>query len=114
MEQNTWEYANQDCLNRGATLVIINNQEEQKFLITLNINTWIGLSDIETEGTWRWVDGTPLTTAYWGPPQPDNGGGTHGEEDSAEIVNWYNDPVQKWNDVSCTTKLNWICETVSE
>uniref|UniRef100_A0A3P8ZZ80 C-type lectin domain-containing protein n=1 Tax=Esox lucius TaxID=8010 RepID=A0A3P8ZZ80_ESOLU len=63
IEQNNWEFAKQDCLNRRATLVIINNEEEQKFLISLNIRTWIGLSDIETKGTWRWVDGTPLTTA---------------------------------------------------
>uniref|UniRef100_A0A6Q2Z091 C-type lectin domain-containing protein n=1 Tax=Esox lucius TaxID=8010 RepID=A0A6Q2Z091_ESOLU len=113
-EKNYWEYANQDCLKRGTQLVIINNQEEQKFLITLNIHTWIGLTDRETEGTWRWVDGTPLTTAYWGAPQPDNGGGTVGEEDCAEFVNWYTDPVKKWNDVPCTTQLNWICENVIE
>uniref|UniRef100_A0AAY5L218 C-type lectin domain-containing protein n=1 Tax=Esox lucius TaxID=8010 RepID=A0AAY5L218_ESOLU len=113
-EKNNWEDANQDCLKRGAQLVIINNQKEQKFLITLNIRTWIGLTDHETEGTWKWVDDTPLTTAYWGDEEPTNGGGKYGEEDCAEINNsWYSDPVKKWNDVSCTTLLNWICEKVN-
>ncbi|XP_034147080.1 CD209 antigen-like [Esox lucius] len=107
MEQNNWEYAKQYCLKRGAQLVIINNQEEQKFLISLNIRTWIGLSDIETEGTWRWVDGTPLTTAYWGEKEPNNAGGG---KDCAEIYHCITDPVNKWNDNSCTSQLNWICE----
>uniref|UniRef100_A0A3P8Y826 C-type lectin domain-containing protein n=1 Tax=Esox lucius TaxID=8010 RepID=A0A3P8Y826_ESOLU len=112
-EKNDWEYANLDCLKRGAQLVIINNQEEQKFLITLNIRSWIGLTDRETEGTWKWVDDTPLTTAYWGDREPNNGDGKNGEEDCAEINNsWYSDPVKKWNDFSCTTLLNWICEKV--
>uniref|UniRef100_A0A3P8Y5V8 C-type lectin domain-containing protein n=1 Tax=Esox lucius TaxID=8010 RepID=A0A3P8Y5V8_ESOLU len=111
-EKNNWEYANQDCLKRGAQLVIINNQEEQKFLITLNIRSWIGLTDRETEGTWKWVDNTTLTTVYWGDREPNNGDGKNGEEDCAEINSWYSDPVKKWNDFSCTTVLNWICEKV--
>uniref|UniRef100_A0A3P8ZZ86 C-type lectin domain-containing protein n=1 Tax=Esox lucius TaxID=8010 RepID=A0A3P8ZZ86_ESOLU len=109
MEQNTWEYANQDCLKRGAQLVIINNQEEQRFLIALNIQTWIGLSDRETEGTWRWVDGTNLTTAYWGRGEPNNLGEG---EDCAVIYHDFTDPVKKWNDTPCTRKRNWICEKV--
>ncbi|XP_034146954.1 C-type lectin domain family 6 member A-like [Esox lucius] len=112
-EENNWEYANQDCLKRGAQLVIINSPEEQKFLITLNIRSWIGLTDRETEGTWRWVDGTPLTTAYWGGKEPNSGGGIYKDEDCAEINNiWYSDPVKNWNDDLCTTQHNWICENV--
>uniref|UniRef100_A0A6Q2YQJ2 C-type lectin domain-containing protein n=1 Tax=Esox lucius TaxID=8010 RepID=A0A6Q2YQJ2_ESOLU len=112
-EENNWEYANEDCLKRGAQLVIINNQEEQKFLITLNKRSWIGLTDRETEGTWKWVDGTPLTTAYWGGKEPNSGGGIYKDEDCAEINNiWYSDPVKNWNDDLCTTQLNWICENV--
>ncbi|XP_019899194.2 hepatic lectin isoform X1 [Esox lucius] len=107
MEQKNWEYAKLDCLKRGAQLVIINNQEEQEFLISLKIRTWIGLSDIETEGTWRWVDGTPLTTEYWGGKEPNNAGEG---EDCAEIYQCNTDPVKKWNDISCTFQLNWICE----
>uniref|UniRef100_A0A6Q2ZCU7 C-type lectin domain-containing protein n=1 Tax=Esox lucius TaxID=8010 RepID=A0A6Q2ZCU7_ESOLU len=112
--KNNWDNATQDCRNRGTKLVIINNLEEQKFLISLNINTWIGLSDIETEGTWRWVDGTPLTTAYWGPQQPDNSGDPEVEEDCVEIVNWNRDPVKMWNDMKCNTERNWICEAVKD
>ncbi|XP_010867500.4 CD209 antigen-like protein D isoform X2 [Esox lucius] len=108
-EQNTWEYAGQDCRRRGAQLVIINNQEEQRFLNALNIQTWIGLSDIETEGTWRWVDGTNLTTAYWGGGEPNN---LDEGEDCAVIYHDFTDPVKKWNDTPCTRKLNWICEKV--
>uniref|UniRef100_A0A674B391 C-type lectin domain-containing protein n=1 Tax=Salmo trutta TaxID=8032 RepID=A0A674B391_SALTR len=55
--KNTWDYARQDCLNRGADLVIINSKEEQVFP-----EAWIGLTDSLTEKTWKWVDSTPLTT----------------------------------------------------
>ncbi|XP_071383519.1 C-type lectin domain family 4 member F-like [Centroberyx affinis] len=115
-EMKTWEESRQDCLRRGAHLVIINSKEEQKFLVGLNTRVWIGLTDREEEGTWTWVDGSPLTTAYWGQTQPDNGDNIRQSsvrtEDCGEIYNEYSDPLNKWNDLPCIAKINWICEKV--
>ncbi|XP_045572396.1 C-type lectin domain family 4 member A isoform X3 [Salmo salar] len=47
-EKKPWEYAEQDCLGRGAHLVIINSEEEQKFLNALRTISWIGLNERET------------------------------------------------------------------
>ncbi|XP_064859388.1 C-type lectin domain family 4 member F-like [Oncorhynchus nerka] len=113
-ETKTWKESRKYCLERGADLVIINSDKEQEFLFNINKGVWIGLTDSVTEGTWRWVDRTPLTTRrYWSPNQPDNGGGKpeYGEEDCVQIHEEQS-PRTSWNDLSCDSKLNWVCEKV--
>uniref|UniRef100_I3KV79 C-type lectin domain-containing protein n=1 Tax=Oreochromis niloticus TaxID=8128 RepID=I3KV79_ORENI len=81
---------------------------EQSFIASFTKKrTWIGLNDIEQEGTWKWVDGTPLTLQYWGRYQPDNGG----EEDCVHVGR---DKQKSWNDLSCSSSYQWICEKVPE
>eukprot|EP00063_Salmo_salar_P075366 XP_014050201.1 PREDICTED: CD209 antigen-like protein C isoform X2 [Salmo salar] len=107
-DTKTWKKSREDCLKRGADLVIINSDKEQTFLFNLKKRVWIGLTDSVNEGTWKWVDGTSLTTRYWHKPQPDNAGHT-GNEDCVEIRTDQR-PLEAWNDMSCDSKLNWICE----
>ncbi|XP_033992147.1 CD209 antigen-like protein C isoform X3 [Trematomus bernacchii] len=112
-EKASWEQSRQNCRARGADLVIVDSNEEQTFMTSMiKEPTWIGLNDIDQEGTWKWVDGSLLTQKYWGQP-PDNGNGDPkwGEEDCACLVNNWNGE-NNWNDLRCTTPLQWICEKI--
>ncbi|XP_036379769.1 C-type lectin domain family 4 member E-like [Megalops cyprinoides] len=61
-ETKYWLPSRSDCLGQDADLVVIDGEEEQEFISnhTKEGEYWIGLSDSETEGTWLWVDRTPL------------------------------------------------------
>ncbi|KAL7405197.1 hypothetical protein ABVT39_025113 [Epinephelus coioides] len=102
-----WQQSRSDCQQRGADLVIINSKEEQEFVRHFQKVLWIGLSDSETEGRWKWVDGTPLTTSYWARGEP-NGHLFGRDEDCAEIMNY--NLENGWNDDSCYQQKSWICE----
>ncbi|KAG7313942.1 hypothetical protein KOW79_022438 [Hemibagrus wyckioides] len=96
----TWE-SREDCINRGADLVIKNSTEEE---INSTSWAWIGLSDIEVERVWKWVDGTPLTTRFWATGEWNN----YSDEDCAEILG--DTKMKYWNDASCSITYYWICE----
>nr|XP_033479027.1 CD209 antigen-like protein E [Epinephelus lanceolatus] len=102
-----WQQSRSDCQQRGADLVIINSKEEQEFVRRFQKVLWIGLTDTETEGKWRWVDGTLLTKSYWASGEP-NGHLFGRDEDCAEIMNY--NLENSWNDDSCYQQKSWICE----
>uniref|UniRef100_A0A3B3QZ97 C-type lectin domain-containing protein n=1 Tax=Paramormyrops kingsleyae TaxID=1676925 RepID=A0A3B3QZ97_9TELE len=102
-ENKNWQESRKDCKNKGGDLIIINSQQEQD--IILGIDAWIGLTDIEREGTWKWVDGTPLTTSYWRKGEPND---IH-DEDCAYNVAGTNALIG-WNDANCAGRMFWVCE----
>ncbi|XP_071264055.1 CD209 antigen-like protein C isoform X2 [Salvelinus alpinus] len=106
-EAKTWEESRQDCRGRGADLVIVNSDKEQEFLFKFNNSFWIGLTDSVTEGTWKWVDGTALTTRYWGSGQPN---GDVGE--NCALFSHSSSDQGKWHDYPCSTNHYGICEIV--
>ncbi|XP_026074860.1 asialoglycoprotein receptor 1-like [Carassius auratus] len=58
-ETRSWTESRRYCTERGADLIIINNKEENDFVKTMFDKTtvYIGLTDNEVEGRWKWVDG---------------------------------------------------------
>ncbi|XP_051018919.1 CD209 antigen-like protein E [Acomys russatus] len=103
----SWEASTSSCQDLGGHLVIVNSTAEQLFLkywhSRKNELTWIGLSDHRREGSWQWVDDTPLKLSFWKEEQPDNAG----DEDCVELIE------DKWNDKKCTANNFWICEQPS-
>ncbi|XP_070777296.1 C-type lectin domain family 6 member A-like [Enoplosus armatus] len=104
-EQKTWDDSRTDCQDKGAHLVIINDKDEQKFVIELNMygESWIGLMEkwTTTGWQWEWVDRSPLTEMFWAtgsPQQPRN--------HRAACCNQQG----QWTQRQYYYYKNWICE----
>uniref|UniRef100_A0A673A6Q2 C-type lectin domain-containing protein n=1 Tax=Sphaeramia orbicularis TaxID=375764 RepID=A0A673A6Q2_9TELE len=100
----SWETARNNCRNKSADLLIINTKEEKDFISGFNRRCWIGLSDREQEGTWTWVDGSPVTLSFWDTGEPNDALEFSGE-DCAEMLLY-----SRWNDLNCNDDRPWICE----
>ncbi|XP_049328636.1 C-type lectin domain family 4 member E-like [Astyanax mexicanus] len=110
-EKKSWSDSRTDCRNKQADLLIINSREEQEF-INANFGkteAWIGLTDAETEGVWKWVDGSALTTRFWAEGEPNN----YENEDCA-ITSFQRakSDILTWADYPCHHPVPWICEKV--
>ncbi|XP_066508690.1 CD209 antigen-like protein E [Hoplias malabaricus] len=102
-----WNESRQECQKKGGDLLIINSKEEQEFINNQSINAWIGLTDKEKEGEWKWVDGSALTTGYWRSGEPNNANGV--EHCAVFLV--FPPALNSWNDINCMQPSDCICES---
>ncbi|KAG7499177.1 macrophage mannose receptor 1-like [Solea senegalensis] len=109
----TWYDAYTRCSDIGAHLLIINSQEEQFFINgklpdfhqTDIPDIWIGLSDKDQDGVFKWVDKSPVQFSNYGPGWPRN---TAGLWDCGQIFT--GNYEGKWETTNCFKSLGFVCE----
>ena len=113
-----WNDAKQYCKNVfGGYLVSITSKEENEFVTGLlkefNYSTaFIGGSDREKEGEWKWESGESWSYSNWGANQPDDYKAYEGGQDYLRIGQdgaW--DDFNSMADISGTEVKSFICET---
>ncbi|KAK6468752.1 CD209 antigen-like protein D isoform X2 [Huso huso] len=100
-ENRDWKKAREFCQSQDSDLAVINSDEELNYLKgKVRVDHLVGMSDLETEGVWKWLDGSLVDQRMWNPGEPNN----EGKEDCGEMSNG------KLNDIPCNIKQRWICE----
>ncbi|HQO91953.1 MAG TPA: C-type lectin domain-containing protein, partial [bacterium] len=115
-DTKTWDAARTACIGFGGDLVTIDGYNEQKELETLAsgaVNYWLGFTDRDVDGEWRWVtgsnrwNGTSTGSSYfytnWYTSLPYSG-------TNYQYANFYGGYNYKWNTAYYTTSTYYICE----
>ncbi len=121
----SWTEAKAFCASKGGYLVTITDAEEQRLVKDLLNNCqfgvyYIGLTDAESEGNWKWVTREAFNYSNWDPssPEPTNySGENYGaiigidnppNKQVGEWIDAYNDYTERnfYNKANC----GFICE----
>ena len=104
LSASSWSDAAEAARGLDGFLVTVDNAAENQWLFDTFAATenatrhiWIGLSDYNTEGDFRWHDGTPFTYRNWGEGQPVQGS----DEDYVHITGTNLGDIleNSWNDL---------------
>lgn len=112
MFARTYQDARIECQQRGGDLAVIQDDSENAALTEWALQVkgpatiwYIGLDDAAVEGSFLWVDGSPVGFSGWAPGEPSNTGGI---EDCAVL--YAGDG--SWNDQQCNLAVLFICEAI--
>ena len=107
-DKATWQDAHDICLEQGGDMVSIHSTEQQELLSQtaysyVSGHVWIGLSDLEIEGTFAWTDGTLLDFEFWQNNEPNNSG------NNEHCGHFYEAEPHYWNDLPCGNQVHFLC-----
>eukprot|EP00964_Phaeocystis_antarctica_P126175 scaffold89893_cov42-Phaeocystis_antarctica.AAC.1 len=113
-----WADASADCQAAGLQLATVQSAAQNALLVAAAAgedSVWIGGTDAASEGVWVWSpSNTPLSYTNWYPGEPSNSAGEDCLEVSLATLVTNPDYVRyysKWNDVPCTRKKKYFCQT---
>ena len=93
-----WDTAKTQAENKGGYLATITSEEENNIITNLisegsKNQYWIGYTDKDNEGVWKWITGEESDYSNWGNGEPNNTG-----ENGSENYGTYAKSTKKWND----------------
>uniref|UniRef100_A0A3Q1HLC8 Selectin E n=1 Tax=Anabas testudineus TaxID=64144 RepID=A0A3Q1HLC8_ANATE len=113
-ETMNWTQARQYCLTHYTDLVVIQNQKENDYLVSMLPNRtgspyyWIGITKTHMNETWTWVgnNSTWIGEQSWAENEPNN---NHSTEFCVEIYVNTGRNRGKWNDEKCNKRKFAAC-----
>ena len=104
----TWTEAAAFCAVQGHALARFDDAEQSRIVAEAAREQakgkwWIGLSDRDGEGEFRWDDGAPLDFTRWAKGEPDNG------ECNQDCAVLGQRGTGDWHDTHCASRLPFVC-----
>lgn len=108
-----WQTAKKICELKGGQLTDISTETEQEVIGALaqkgsKSAYWIGLTDVENEGIWKWSKGTNASYKNWADKEPNNTLGIEGYVALNKGTGKWNDNPRYANEFST---MGFICKT---
>lgn len=104
-DERTWGDSRQACQRKRGHLATITSKTEMEFLAPqIAVEVWIGASDAEQEGVFKWATGEPFLFQQFAPAELD-----------LPVSTKPNDCVvlgldRLWHDRRCRLSFNYLCE----
>ncbi|XP_008829200.1 killer cell lectin-like receptor subfamily B member 1B allele B [Nannospalax galili] len=98
----TWDNSSNDCSSKEATLLLIQDQDELRYIQDLAKKTeklfWIGLKAMVSKSTWKWINDSSLNS--------------HILQITGEVKENSCALISKTNVISesCSSDNSWICQ----
>ncbi|XP_053322522.1 macrophage mannose receptor 1 [Spea bombifrons] len=103
-----WAQASLDCLQKGSSLVSVDDATESAFLwyhieqLSDRVDTfWIGMFK-NVEEQWLWLDNAPVDYVNWNDGEPSD----HSSEECVEMYS----TKGTWNNLYCSAYRGYICK----
>ena len=105
---NTWDGAEQFCQTKGGHLASVTSNATNEYILRgiktrkITENMWIGGTDKDEEGVWKWIDGSPWEFTFWALYRP-------GPNERQNCLHYDASTDFKWWDYKCDFFYKFLC-----